>query len=76
MKKFLLSAAVSAATLSGAHAQSVKLGLKAGGNLSNLSGDLTNQNQYNNRFGFHGGVMLNIGLIDGDFLSLQPEAQY
>ncbi|NML63998.1 PorT family protein [Hymenobacter sp. RP-2-7] len=75
MKKLLLLAA--AGLLAGsAQAQSLKFGLKAGANLSNLSGNLTNQDQYKNRFGFQGGVMLNIGLVDKDFFSIQPEVLY
>jgi hypothetical protein len=78
MKKLLLSATVAllAATAAPtAHAQSIRFGVKAGANLSNLSGDLVNQDQYNNRFGFHGGVMLNFGLAN-DLVSIQPELLY
>jgi opacity protein-like surface antigen len=78
MKKLLLSAAIITlfvgAAAPAAHAQGVRFGVKAGANLSNLAGDLTNQSQYNNRFGFHGGVMVNFGL--GDILSIQPEVLY
>ncbi|RZK95581.1 MAG: PorT family protein [Hymenobacter sp.] len=80
MKKLLLSttaaALVAVAAAPAAHAQSVRFGLKAGANLSNLSGDLTQQDQYKNRFGFQGGAMLNLGLIDDDFLAIQLEALY
>lgn len=80
MKKLLLSTAaaalVVAAAAPAAHAQSVRFGLKAGANLSNLSGDLTQQDQYKNRFGFQGGAMLNLGLVDDDFLAIQLEALY
>jgi hypothetical protein len=76
----LLSLAAGAALLAlaatpSAHAQSIRFGLKAGANLSNLSGDLVNQSQYNNRFGFHGGVMVNFGLAN-DLISIQPEVLY
>jgi hypothetical protein len=77
MKKLLLPAAVAllaAAAAPAAHAQGLRFGVKAGANLSNLSGDLANQDQYKNRFGFQGGVMLNFGL--GDILSIQPEVLY
>lgn len=77
MKKLLLSAAVAllaTATAPAAHAQGLRFGVKAGANLSNLSGDLVNQDQYKNRFGFQGGVMLNFGL--SDIISIQPEALY
>ena len=77
MKKLLLSAAAAllvAAAAPAAHAQGVRFGVKAGANLSNLSGDLVNQDQYNNRWGFQGGVMVNFGL--GDIVSIQPEVLY
>jgi len=80
MKKLLLSttaaALVAVAAAPAAHAQSVRFGLKAGANLSNLSGDLTQQDQYKNRFGFQGGAMLNLGLVGDDFLAIQLEALY
>jgi len=77
MKKLLLSASAAllvAAAAPAAHAQGVRFGVKAGANLSNLSGDLVDQDQYKNRFGFHGGVMVNFGL--GDIVSIQPEVLY
>ncbi|UOQ66781.1 porin family protein [Hymenobacter volaticus] len=67
-------AAVAAAP--SAHAQGVRIGVKGGANLSNLSGDLTNEDRYQNKFGFHGGLMLNIGLLDDGFLSVQPEVLF
>ena len=76
MKKIFLLAAAGLLSAASAHAQSIKFGLKAGANLSNLSGDLANQSQYNNRLGFQGGAMLNIGLVDKDFFSIQPEVLY
>jgi hypothetical protein len=80
MKNLLLSAATAAlvavAVAPAARAQSVRFGLKAGGSLSNLSGDLANQDQYKNRFGLHGGAMLNVGLLDDDLLALQLEGLY
>jgi hypothetical protein len=77
MKKLLLSATAAllvAAAAPAAHAQGVRFGVKAGANLSNLSGDLVNQDQYKNRFGFQGGIMVNFGL--GDIISIQPEVLY
>ncbi len=77
MKKLLLSAAVAllaAAAAPTAHAQGIRFGVKAGANLSNLAGDLVNQDQYKNRWGFQGGVMVNFGL--GDIVSIQPEVLY
>ncbi|MDF7814654.1 porin family protein [Hymenobacter sp. YC55] len=58
------------------HAQGIRIGVKGGANLSNLSGDLTNEDRYQNKFGFHGGLMLNIGLVDDGFLSVQPEVLF
>lgn len=58
------------------HAQGIRIGVKGGANLSNLSGDLTNEDRYENKFGFHGGVMLNVGLLDDGFLSIQPEVLF
>lgn len=77
MKKLFLPAAVAllaAAAAPAAHAQGIRFGVKAGANLSNLAGDLVNQDQYKNRWGFHGGVMVNFGL--GDIISIQPEVLY
>jgi hypothetical protein len=80
MKKLLLStvatALVAVAAAPAAHAQSVRFGLKAGANLSNLSGDLVQQDQYKNRFGFQGGAILNLGLVNDDFLAIQIEGLY
>ena len=78
MRKSLLAAAALLATVAvtESKAQGVRFGLKAGGNLSNLSGDLTDEDRYENKFGFHGGAMLNIGLIDDGFLSVQPEVLF
>jgi len=80
MNKLLLSAATAAllavAAAPAAQAQSIRFGLKAGGTLSNLSGDLANQDQYKNRVGFHGGAMLNLGLLADDVLALQLEGLY
>ena len=77
MKKLFLSAGVAllaAAAAPTAHAQGIRFGVKAGANLSNLAGDLVNQDQYKNRFGFQGGVMVNFGL--SDIVSIQPEVLY
>ncbi|MBO0359839.1 PorT family protein [Hymenobacter sp. BT186] len=79
MKKqlFILATVAAAFALApAAHAQGIRLGVKAGANLSNLSGDLTDEDRFQNKVGFHGGVMLNVGLIDDGFLSLQPEVLF
>lgn len=79
MKKtaFVLATALAAFVAAPkAQAQGVRLGVKAGANLSNLSGDLTDEDRFKNKFGFHGGLMLNVGLLDDGFLSLQPEVLF
>jgi opacity protein-like surface antigen len=80
MKKLLLgtitTALVAVAAAPAVHAQSVHFGVKAGANLSNLAGDLISQDLYKNRFGFHGGAMVNVGLLADDFLAIQLEALY
>ena len=78
MKKttLLLGALTAAAAFSTVQAQDIRLGLRAGANYSNLSGDLTNEDTYNNKAGFLGGVMLNIGVTDDNFFSIQPEILY
>lgn len=80
MKNLLLSATAAAlvavAVAPAARAQSVRFGLKVGGSLSNLSGDLANQDQYKNRLGLHGGALLNVGLVNDDFLAIQVEGLY
>jgi hypothetical protein len=77
MKKsaFLVAALVATAAVSSAQAQGVRFGLRAGANYSNLAGNIKNENTYNNKVGFLGGVMLNAPLL-GETLSLQPEVLY
>ncbi len=78
MKKsaFLLAAVLATATVSSAQAQDVRLGLRAGANYSNLAGNINNQSTYNNKFGFLGGVMLNVPVAADGFFSIQPEVLY
>jgi hypothetical protein len=76
-KSALVVAALSvAAAYTSAQAQDIRLGLRAGANYSNLAGDIKNESTYNNKVGFLGGVMLNVGLMGDNFLSLQPEVLY
>ena len=72
----LAAALLASAAISSAQAQSVRLGLRAGANYSNLAGNIQNQDTYNNKVGFLGGVMLNVPLLEDGFLSLQPEILY
>jgi hypothetical protein len=78
MKKtaMLAAALLATAAVSSAQAQSVRLGLRAGANYSNLAGNIKNEDTYNNKIGFLGGVMLNVPIIADGFLSLQPEVLY
>lgn len=79
MKRNLLfgAALLAAATFSSsAHAQGVRLGFRAGANYSNLAGNINNENTYNNKVGFLGGVMLNAPIVGDGFLSVQPELLY
>ncbi|SHI29631.1 Outer membrane protein beta-barrel domain-containing protein [Hymenobacter daecheongensis DSM 21074] len=79
MKKtsFLLAALLSAGALFSSSAQAqVRLGLKAGANYSNLSGDLTNEDRYESKFGPHGGLMVNFDVTGDGFFSVQPELLY
>ena len=78
MKKTAIVAAalLAWAAISPAQAQSVRLGLRAGANYSNLAGNLQNQDTYNNKFGFLGGVMLNVPVTGDGFFSVQPEILY
>ena len=78
MKKTAIVAAtlLASAAVSSAQAQNIRLGLRAGANYSNLAGNVQNQNTYNNKIGFLGGVVLNVPLIQDGFLSVQPEILY
>ncbi|WP_262920538.1 PorT family protein [Hymenobacter sp. 5516J-16] len=78
MKKTVLFAAalLGVAAVSSSYAQGVRLGLRAGTNYSNLAGNVQNENTYNNKFGFLGGVMLNADITGDGFFSIQPEILY
>ncbi|OON71137.1 hypothetical protein B0919_00410 [Hymenobacter sp. CRA2] len=64
------------ATAPSAHAQGIRLGLRAGGAYTNLAGNIRNENTYNNKLGFMGGVVLNADLTGDGFFSIQPEVLY
>ena len=78
MKKSAIFAAalLSAAAVSSAQAQEVRIGLRAGANYSNLAGNINNQDTYNNKFGFLGGVIVNVPVTSDGFFSVQPEVLY
>jgi hypothetical protein len=54
----------------------VQYGLKAGVNYSNIAGDLNDQDIYQNKLGFVGGITTNFPLSSDGFLSLAPELLY
>ena len=58
-----------------AQAQTASFGIRGGANLSNLSGDLRDEDRFNNKLGFHAGLTLNFGVVE-DFFSIQPELLY
>ncbi|WP_210461929.1 MULTISPECIES: porin family protein [Rufibacter] len=73
MKKFVfLFVAVVASYAAQAQAT---FGIKGGLNYSNLSGDLQNEERFNNKIGFNAGVYFNAPVV-GDFFSIQPEVLY
>ncbi|WP_324673110.1 porin family protein [Hymenobacter sp. GOD-10R] len=80
MKKAFLAVValllITSASAIESRAQGVRVGIKAGANLSNLSGDLQDEDRFQNKTGFVGGLMLNVPLLADNFLSLQPELLY
>ncbi|GGK84719.1 porin family protein [Rufibacter glacialis] len=74
MKKIVLFVAA-ALTFSVAQAQNgPRIGIKAGANYSNISGkELANEDIYENKLGFVGGLTANFDLTGDGFLSIQPE---
>ncbi|MBC3540437.1 porin family protein [Rufibacter sediminis] len=72
MKKIVLFLA---AVISFGVAQAqTRFGIKAGANYSNISGkELANEDIYENKLGFVGGLTANFDLSGDGFLSLQPE---
>lgn len=74
MKKFFFAAALAFGTFTAAQAQAT-LGVRGGANLSNLSGDLKNEDRFENKVGFHGGLTVNFPVVE-DFFSIQPELLY
>lgn len=75
MKKTLLMFVFAVSTAFVAQAQTASFGVRGGANISNLSGDLRDQDRFSNKIGFHAGVMANFGIVE-DFFSIQPELLY
>lgn len=73
MKKLIIALVFVLSGVSFAQAQS--FGVRGGANISNLSGDLRNEERFENKVGFHAGAILNFGIVD-DFFSIQPELLY
>lgn len=71
MKKLLLSAAFAVCSVIAVNAQEVKFGVKAGPQLTNLTGNDA-FNEADSKFGFHAGVYANMK-FGGDQFAFQPE---
>ncbi len=54
-------------------ASQAQIGVKLGANLSNLAGDLQDEDNFQNKLGFVGGLTYNIPLSSDNFVSIQPE---
>ena len=78
MKKTAVAAALllAAIAIAPAHAQGVRFGVRAGANYANLAGNIQNEDTYNNKIGFLGGVVFNVPITEGGFFSVQPEILY
>ncbi|WP_237144873.1 porin family protein [Pontibacter pamirensis] len=74
MKKLFFAIALMVGSYSAAQAQA-SFGVRGGANLSNLSGDLRDENMFENKVSFHGGVTLNFPVVE-EFFSIQPELLY
>lgn len=71
MKKIILSLGLVAGIAATANAQA-RIGLKAGGSLTNMAGSDVKSTA--NKFGFHGGLVANLSFSDA--LSVQPEVLF
>lgn len=71
MKKLLLSAAFAVCSVIAVNAQEIKFGVKAGPQITNLTGD-DMYDELDSKFGFHAGVYANIK-FGGDQFAFQPE---
>ena len=71
MKKLLLSAAFAVCSVIAVNAQEIKFGVKAGPQITNLTGD-DMYDDADSKFGFHAGVYANIK-FGGDQFAFQPE---
>ena len=74
MKKLLLLICMVAGVYT-ANAQSATVGVRVGANISNLSGDLRDEDLFENKVGLHAGAIFNFPIVE-DFFSIQPELLY
>ncbi|MCC9166979.1 porin family protein [Pontibacter harenae] len=74
MKKLLFAFAFVLTSFAAAQAQAT-FGIRGGANLSNLSGDLRDENMFENKVSFHAGVTLAFPVVE-NFFSIQPELLY
>jgi len=63
-------------TLTISFASQAQIGVKLGANLTNLAGDLQDEDNYQNKLGLVGGITYNIPLSSDNFISIQPELLY
>ncbi len=70
MKKLFLGAAIAVSSLSFAQ----QFGIKAGGNLSSLSGNSLFSSESKSKFGFYAGAFVNVPVAES--FSVQPEVLY
>lgn len=74
MKQLFFALVLAAGTFTAAQAQAT-FGVRAGANLSNLSGELRDESMFENKVSYHAGVIINFPVVD-DFVSIQPEILY
>lgn len=74
MKKVIFTLAIALVSFATAQAQAT-FGVRGGANISNLSGDLRDEDQFENKVDFHAGVILNFPVVE-NFFSIQPELLY
>lgn len=74
MKKLLFAFIFVLGSFAAAQAQS-GIGIRGGANFSNLSGDLRDEDRFENKLGFHAGLTFGIPVIE-NFFYIQPELLY
>ncbi|RIJ37237.1 porin family protein [Pontibacter oryzae] len=74
MKKVIFTLAIALVSFATAQAQAT-FGVRGGANISNLSGDLRDEDRFENKVDFHAGIILNFPVVE-NFFSIQPELLY